>query len=940
MNAESGGDIGLTLNEPPKTPKLASREIILYKSYLKSKYLEKKIPDYGKWPKSTSNKFINLAIIPKQCDISQEEKSKALIYGDVWKINHKGNIRFEDLAIRSEEGVLPKFVLVEGAPGVGKSTFAWEACRKWANGEILQEYELVILIRLRDESIRKAKCLGDLIQYPRDTSIREMVVDEVIKTGGLGVLLLLEGYDELPSSLQAKESLFRQVINGYQFCEGTVLVTSRHWASEPFLLPNYTTERPVSQHIEIFGFTRENIHEYLSDMLKDEPSLFADLHQYLEAYPHIHSMMYIPLNCAIVLEVYRKSKRQSLPFPTTMTELYYSLICCLLLRHIGDLPEYKDKCIKLDSISELPQPLDMHFGILAKLAYEGICNRNQQIIFTEEDIEPKTTNLVPNQTLGLMQTSLELHCATGAKKSFNFLHLTIQEFLAAYHILTFTKDDQIKWFRDHTNADNRFAYTHKETVLRFLAGLSREAFETVLADVPVLYLKEEMIHRLFEAKLGLFNKHVTVNYGITMWVHTYILYMLGSIIANSSHTCHWDVHITGTDDSMQMLVCGISNKNVESNLTLHIHVDIDEGLHLNPSLSQLNCTLEHLHLIGKGLQLTRDGKDSTTASYFLNDEPFSDIFLSKDSELHIKYLQLTSLKFDVTESKKIESYLKNTPSIKGLTLEYCVFSRMSHDIHVLPGVEACNNLEKLCIHTSHDTDDDSSQCSWDNVHQMLRDNKSLKELEVSCDIDVLSNLPECLCTNTTIRKLVITAYEFGPSSQGYFDEDLNVHEDQWSPKTIWDKDDRMGISQWLNLTKKLAKMIKENKTLTELKVNHRSEYKEEHVYKSSPIAKAMCENDTLQKLSILDYDYSLNFASMLKENTTLKEFSCKVQDQHYVPDDKWISDFIIFTSSLAHNKSLSKLQVYYGRLSQKCHEAMETECAKDHRLVCYSLYDT
>ena len=501
MNAESREDIGLNLMPNPKKPKLSPTPREIYKLYLKSKYLEKKMPDYGKWPKSTSKKFINIATIQKNCDLSEEVKSKALTYGDVRKINRKGSITFDALATLNEEGVLPKFVLVEGAPGVGKSTFAWEACRKWANGEILQDYELVILIRLRDESVRKAKCLEDLIQYPRDPKIQEMVIDEVTKTGGKGVLLLLEGYDELPSSLQVKKSLFRQVIDGYQFREGTVLVTSRHWASEPFLLPYSTTERPVSQHIEILGFTRENIDEYLSDMLNDEPSLFADLQQYLEAYPHIHSMMYIPLNCAIVLEVYRKSKRQSLPFPTTMTELYSSLILCLLLRHIGDLPEYKDKRIKLNKISELPQPLNVHFNILTKLAYEGICNNNQQIIFTEEDILAEHDISLANdsQTLGLMQTATELYFDTGAKKTFNFLHLTIQEFLAAYHILSFTTDDQIKWLRDNIS-DEDFEYlNNKKTVLQFLAGLSPKAYETVLAhhDVASVIYKNTGVNKRF-----------------------------------------------------------------------------------------------------------------------------------------------------------------------------------------------------------------------------------------------------------------------------------------------------------------------------------------------------------------------------------------------------------------------------------------------------------
>ena len=92
MNAESGEDIGPN----PKKPKLSPTPREVYKSYLKSKYLEKKMPDYGKWPKSTSKKFINIATIQKNC-LSEEEKSKALTYGDVRKINSKGSIQIEDL---------------------------------------------------------------------------------------------------------------------------------------------------------------------------------------------------------------------------------------------------------------------------------------------------------------------------------------------------------------------------------------------------------------------------------------------------------------------------------------------------------------------------------------------------------------------------------------------------------------------------------------------------------------------------------------------------------------------------------------------------------------------------------------------------------------------------------------------------------------------------
>ena len=429
-------EIGHNINIGVFNPKIVEKSspMAIYKSYLKSKYLEKEMPDYGKWPPSTSKKYVNLAVIEKVrlSHEEAEEKSKALTYGDVGKIMRKGDIQLIDIVTPGKDGVLPKFVLVEGAPGVGKTTFAWKACRKWAKGKILQDYELVVLVRLRDVSIRKATCLGDLIQYPRDPTIHQNVIEEITKTGGKGVLLLLEGYDELPASLREEGSLFRNVINGDLFDEGTVVVTSRHWASEPFLVPYYDTKRPVSRHIEILGFNRENIQDYLSLMLKEKPSLLHDITQYLELCPHIHSMMYIPLNCAIILEVYQNSKKESSPIPTTMTELYSSLIRSLLLRHINNLAEYKGKFTKLTNLKNLPECMKSHFDNIASLAYKGICKKDQQIIFSQDEIPSGL------DTLGLMQSPMELYVDIGTEKSYNFLHLTIQEFLAAHHLLTYS----------------------------------------------------------------------------------------------------------------------------------------------------------------------------------------------------------------------------------------------------------------------------------------------------------------------------------------------------------------------------------------------------------------------------------------------------------------------------------------------------------------------
>ena len=433
------------------------------------------MPNYGKWPNLPSKKYINLTVIEK-AQRATLDNSSALVYGNIQAVRRKSNISFQDVAKCDENGILPRFVLVEGAPGVGKSTFAWEACRKWVEGEILEDFELVILIKLRDDSIRKATCLGDLIQYPRDPTIRLAVIDEITKSGGKGVLLLLEGYDELPTSLRDEASLVRQVINGDQFDAGTVLVTSRHWASQPFLLPS-NTSRPVSQHIEILGFTGENINNYFSSILEEEPSLLIDFQQYLEICPHIYSMMYIPLNCAIVVDVYRHSKKENTIIPKTITELYLSLTQSLLLRHT--YPEYERI-----TLVDLPLSIKSNFDNLTKLAYKGICLNQRQVIFTEEELPCGL------DTLGFMQSSMEQHVDEGVKKSFNFLHFTIQEFLAAYHIFSHhSLDSQVEAFSDND----------KGMVATFLAGLSPSSLLKSL--YKKIFLENDIhIHRLFEAR--------------------------------------------------------------------------------------------------------------------------------------------------------------------------------------------------------------------------------------------------------------------------------------------------------------------------------------------------------------------------------------------------------------------------------------------------------
>ena len=61
-------------------------------------------------------------------------------------------------------------------------------------GKLFQQYKLVVLLRLRDKSVRTAKNISDFFQY-HDHQIQQAAVEEIQRSGGKGVLLLFEGYD-------------------------------------------------------------------------------------------------------------------------------------------------------------------------------------------------------------------------------------------------------------------------------------------------------------------------------------------------------------------------------------------------------------------------------------------------------------------------------------------------------------------------------------------------------------------------------------------------------------------------------------------------------------------------------------------------------------------------------------------------------------------------
>ena len=399
-----------------------------------------------KWPPTPSKIFINLACIDWESVVSKEEAdeyTRAMVEdGNVDVImKKKTNIGFDDIVRDLPATAFKKVVLVEGAPGVGKSTFAWEFCRRWERGEIAQQYQLVLLLRLRDERMSRAESLRDLI-YHTSQSVCQAVVEELESTLGVNTLIILEGFDELPDPQRSKASIFLQLILGQLLPLATILVTSRPWATGDLLVD---IKHRIFQHVEILGFTEENITKYVTSVFTEEGKKTAsaidqsaggpdelseeakknidDVMAYIGKYPQIKACMYIPLNAAIVVSIYRESMKSKWVLPTTLTELYESLTRILLLRYLRGHAEYSHQKWSVKSFKDLPEKVYSQLLVISKIAYKGICRddgKSIQLIFPDIHDNFETLSAVYGWTEDILQ--LPPSDSSGASSCLSHLH--------------------------------------------------------------------------------------------------------------------------------------------------------------------------------------------------------------------------------------------------------------------------------------------------------------------------------------------------------------------------------------------------------------------------------------------------------------------------------------------------------------------------------------
>ena len=410
------------------------------------------------WPPFHAQSFTNLALVHQKITQLQAKEDTTKIArvrtrGDIHKIPElTSSIKVENIhqiftPISShDQKHCPMSILIEGHPGIGKTTLAKEMCLQWANNQLLTSDKLLLLLMLRDPNVQEITSTEQLVKYTQSTDQVQCVLSYLQDNNGVGVTLIIDGFDELSSELR-KTSFFRKLIEGDILYNARVVVTSRPSASA--CLHPY-----VHRRIEVLGFEKSSKEQYMNNALNDNPDNLRELKVHFQQYPNIDALCYIPLNMAIIVYLCLLGS-----LPPTATKMYESFILHTICRHLKRLGKtHYDTSVT--QIEKFPQPVCEVLQQLQEVAFDGLVK--DKIVFTVKEL-PVLCKDDPT-CYGLLQ-STECYSAEEIgtpTKSFNFLHLGIQEYFAATFVTRLPEDEVYTLLKESFVVDDHYSYYYDD----------------------------------------------------------------------------------------------------------------------------------------------------------------------------------------------------------------------------------------------------------------------------------------------------------------------------------------------------------------------------------------------------------------------------------------------------------------------------------------------
>ena len=490
---------------PETAPNIESSEMEQYHDYLQLEY--KLLPHPcllpDQWPHEMMKSSVYIDLELRQVT-SEEEDGKPAFEKGISKRKIVLHELFEQENRKLNSG---QRIIIRGNPGSGKTTLTWQASRQWSNGKIFQHFLLFLSISLRSPKIQQARHLADLIPHP-DERQRKAIAEAISIHNGRGVCFWFDSWDDLPQDLQ-QESFIAHFIRGDQsdefLPECNIVITTRpetEYLGESFGFEVEICELSTKQANELIVQTMTGT-DHDPELLIDRIGCNVELVNFCS----------LPINVVILVRLFFAFGSK---LPNTQTKLFEYLVLNLLLHNLQ--MKWKHSTRNLRKFSDLPEFPKKCFDSLCMLAFNGIVKT--KTVFTASDFSCEVP--VSLATMGLMRVTPIID-AFGVEEELSFIHITLQEFLAAIHLSTLSSDQQVQVIKELVESKQ-----HLPTVT-FFAGL------TQFSNKDVFFLVEEICREKHYERDNRGNKTLT----ITNRDHSFFMIINCIYEAQSSELCRF-----------------------------------------------------------------------------------------------------------------------------------------------------------------------------------------------------------------------------------------------------------------------------------------------------------------------------------------------------------------------------------------------------------------